>query len=156
MIPRITIRKKRLQISEEKRNVKIALIENKWKDRIPLTEDEKIFACDNLRFDNLLLYPFCIDEFFSRSFLRFQQLNDRQLIYYQGLINEWDKEINRINHPDPTLQIVAKETREELKKIRKEDTILFLPYQSSKYFEKKFKILEWSKYRYLIDRKSVV
>lgn len=123
-----------------------------------LTSDEQAFVCHCLRFENLLLYPFCLDEFYSRTFIfrnfatppGMYPLKERDHIYYEGLVREWEGEMYKTNHFDRLIQIVAKETRDELKNLRKRYKIFHRTFSSSEYQHRKFKLLEWSRYRYIM------
>ena len=123
-----------------------------------LTRDEQAFVCHCLRFDNLLLHPFCLDEFFSRTFIfrnsetppGMYPLKERDHIYYVGLVNEWEKEVLITNHSDQLMQIATKETRDELKVLRKKYTAFQRTFSSAEYQHRKFKLIEWSKYRYIM------
>ncbi len=92
-----------------------------------LSREEEAFVCHCLCYENLLLRPFCLDEFYSRTFLarnskvpkEMYVVRDRDHIAYEGLVTEWAGEIYRTNHSDQLMQIVAIETREELKSLRK-------------------------------------
>jgi hypothetical protein len=123
-----------------------------------LTREEEAFVCHTLRYDNLLLHPFCLDEFFSRTFLarnsevpkEMYAVRERDHITYEGLVREWAGEMYKTNHTDQLMQIVAIETREELKSLRKKYTSLHRTFTSHEYQKRKFKLLEWSKYRYIM------
>lgn len=122
----------------------------------PLTLEEEAFVCHCLKYENLLNHPFCLDEYFTRTFLarttnvpkEMYSLKERDNIYYVGLVNEWSKTINKTNHTDPLLQITAVETREELRHLRKGFSIFRDSYRD--YNIRKFRLLEWSKYRYIM------
>ncbi len=123
-----------------------------------LTIDEQAFVCHCLRFDNLLLHSFCLDEFYSRSFIfrnsetppGMYPLKERHHIYYVSLVKEWEKEVFKTNHTNQLIQIAAKETRDELKILRKKYTALHRTFSSAEYQRRKFKLIEWSKYRYIM------
>lgn len=123
-----------------------------------LTRDEQIFVCNCLRFDNLLLHSFCHDEFFSRAFIfrnhetpeGMYPLKERDHIYYESLVREWGTDVNKTNHTDRLMQVVAKETRDELKILRKKYTAFHRTFSSAEYQRRKFKLIEWSKYRYIM------
>ena len=139
------------QLTEEERTRRIEEIETKWAEKKELSEEDKQFACDGLRFEKLLLYPYCVDEFYSRAFLGFyDQLTDMQQIAYEGLVREWGTDVNKLNHSDQTLQVTVKETREELKKLSDQFVIANHFYITEEYEQDKFILLAWSKYRYLI------
>lgn len=140
-----------MRLTEEERTKRIEEIEQKWAEKKELTPEDKQFACDGLRFEKLLFYPYCVDEFFSRAFLGFHdQLTDMQQIAFEGLVREWGNDVNKLNHSDKTLQITVKETRKELKKLSDQFLITDRFYSSEEYEQDKFRLLAWSKYRYLI------
>lgn len=126
-----------------------------------LTRQEQAFVCHCLRFDNLLLHTFCLDEFYSRSFIfrNFETprvmypLKERDHINYVGLVKEWEKEVFKTNHTDQLMQIATKETRDELKILRKKFTVFHRKFSSAEYQRRKFKLVEWSKYRYILIKK---
>ncbi len=126
-----------------------------------LSKEEAYYFCNCIRFDNLLLHPFCLDEYFTRVFigrgqniptdlLQLYPLTEKDHIYYAGLVREWEQTINKTNHSDQLLQIVAAETREELRNLRKKFPIVHRNFTSQNYQQRKFKIIEWSKYRYIL------
>jgi len=118
-----------------------------------LTISETAFICDCLPFKSLLSYPFCIDEFFHRAFVarhskgihRMVELEQTHHTFYENLINEWAKTIDKTNHSDQLLQVTAKDARDELKELKKRVAIV-----DAKPKEEKFAILEWSKFRYIL------
>lgn len=131
------------------------------KDGETLSKEESYYFCHCIRFENLLLHPFCLDQYFTRVFigrnesipkelLQLYPLRQKDHIYYIGLVNEWERTINKTNHSDQLLQIAATETREELRNLRKRFSIFLRTFSSRDYQVKKFKLLEWSKYRYII------
>lgn len=126
-----------------------------------LSREEAYYFCQCIRFDNLLLHPFCLDEYFTRVFigrsqnipkelLQLYPLTQKDHIYYMGLVREWERTMNKTNHSDQLLQIVASETREELRNLRKKFSIFLRTFSSHDYQIRKFKLLEWSKYRYIM------
>jgi hypothetical protein len=145
-------------LSEEAYEKKNRELHSKIDNGEQLSRDEQAFVCHCLRFDNLLLHPFCLDEYFSRCFIfrtsetppGMYPLKERDHIYYEGLVKEWEKEINKTNHTDQLMQIVATETREELRNLRKRYKIFHRTFSSADYQDRKFKLLEWSKYRYIM------
>lgn len=138
------------QFTEEERNARIVEIEKKLAEKRELTDEDKLFMYDNLDYYHLLLHPFCVDEFFYRSFFQLQQMNARQEIYYEHLVKEWGREMEKTNHTGDLMQNVAKETREELKVFRGQYHIRSNAYGYREYLHARFRIHEWSKYRYLI------
>lgn len=144
--------------NDEEYNNKNRFLHSKIGKGEKLTREEEAFVCHSLRYENLLLFPFCLDEFFTRTFLGrnsevptiFYTVRERDNIVYEGLVREWANEINKTNHNDQLLQIVAKETRDELKSLRKKYTSLHRTFTSQEYQRRKFKLLEWSKYRYIM------
>ena len=122
-----------------------------------LTRDEQTFVCQCLRFENLLLHTFCLDEFYSRAFIfrnsetpeGIYPLKERDHIYYEGLVREWEGEVYKTNHTDQLMQIASKETRDELKILRRKYTAFHRTFSSAEYQRRKFQLIEWSKYRYI-------
>ncbi len=145
-------------LSEEEYETRNRELHAKIDNGEQLTRVEQAFVCHALRFQNLLLHPFCLDEFYSRTFIfrnsetppGMYPLTERDYIYYEGLVREWEREVNKTNHVDQLMQIVGVETREELKKLRKSYKGFQRTYSSSEYRQRKFKLLEWSKYRYIM------
>ncbi len=141
-------------ISEEDRNKRIQEIEGKWKNKEELSIDDKIFTCDHLKYEELLLHHFGVDEFFNRTFFGlYPEINERQQIAYEGLVREWNRDINKTNHSDPILQANAQETREEMRQLFQQYLIANYNYTAQEYLDNKFKLLEWSKYRYLTAKR---
>ncbi len=149
-------RRKAYLVSEAERDRQIEIIEAKWADGTPLTEDEKAFAVVHLKFEKLLLYSFGVDEFFTRTYFGlYHELSPMQDIAYNGLVREWESDVTKLNHPDPILQATSQETREELKKLGNDFIIASFNYTSQQYMRDKFDLLAWSKYRYLITKRII-
>ena len=133
-------------------------LHNRINNREQLTREEQIFFCSCLKFENLLLHTFCIDEFYSRSFIYrnnetpigMYPLKERDHIFYVGLVKEWQKEVFKNNHTDQLMQIASKETRDELNNLRKKYTALHRNFSSVEYGRRKFKLIEWARYRYIV------
>jgi hypothetical protein len=146
---------------ENIRNQLIALIEHKDANRIPLTVKEQYFKCENLRFDQLLLHPACLDAYYRVVYLhqdaetneKFPVLRDRDQDYFRGLVREWEQEMNKTSHDDVLMHISAKETREELRKLRAGYSFFRIQSSSEDYSDLKFDILAWSKYRYILIKR---
>jgi hypothetical protein len=134
-----------------------AKVENKE----PLNIEEQAFFCHCLKLNHLLFHPFCLDEYFSRSFLGrtpdtpkgMFPFTDRDPIYYEGLVKEWENVINTTNHPDELLQITCKDARDELRNLKKGYSFLLRHSSSEDYLDRKFKLLEWSKYRFIMIKR---
>lgn len=124
----------------------------------PLSKDETAFVCHCMKYVNLLQYPFCQDEWFSRTFLAINsdvpkemyQVTEKDRYYYKLFVREWQRVVNKTNHTDQLLQIVTKETRDEIKVLRKSYSFVNPSSSWQDYNARKFKLLEWSKYRYIM------
>lgn len=127
-----------------------------------LSPEDEMFFCGCLPLDKLLHHSFCIDTFFLKFFalnrgkippppeIQTQfNFSDRHFIYYSNLVNEWEALINTTQHLDHLLHVIATETRHELNFIRKEFSSLMSNITTAGYQERKFTILEWSKYKFL-------
>ncbi len=126
----------------------------------PLTAEESAFVCQSLSFENLLLYPFCLEEYFTRVFLAktsedtsdFVGLRVKDHIYYEGILKEWRNLINTIHHDDELLLYSSRETRKELRNLRKGYSMLQPGSSTRDYVQKRRFIFEWSKYRYIMTK----
>jgi len=148
-------------ISDEEYENKNRVLHSKVQNGESLTNEEVAFFCSCLRLEQLIFYPFCLDEYFCKLFiLRNEQIpkvlvplyraTEKDHIYYIGLVSEWNQTVNKRNHSDQLLQVVSAETREELRNLRKRYSIFSRTFSSRDYQARKFKLLEWSKYRYII------
>jgi hypothetical protein len=101
-----------------------------------------------------------LDEYFTRAYVsrntgtpnEMHSMTDKDHVNYVGLVREWSVLMNKTNHTDPLMQITAVETREELKVLRKKYPFLDLRSSVKDYQLKRFRLLEWSKYRYIMCR----
>jgi hypothetical protein len=116
-----------------------------------LTSPEKRFFISALPFDKLLLYPFCFDEYFCRIYLNiaFQPITEKDVDYYKGFLREWKNMVETIKHDEELLHFIANETREELKVLKKKYSFLHPLSTTKDYLDRRTKILEWSKYKYI-------
>ena len=132
----------------------------KYSDNVELNTEEVDFFCACTKFENLLDFPMCTDEYFKRIFLAsranyprdFINITDKDRVYYEGFVKEWDLIISKKDHSNELLQITAKETRQELKNFRKNYSFQD-NYSWDKYIQGKNTIIEWSKYRYIFIKK---
>lgn len=116
-----------------------------------LSEKEKRFIINALPFDKLLLYPFCIDEYFARLYLNitFRPITQKDITYYNGILREWNKIIETTKHDEELLYYIARETRKELKGLKKKYPFLHPSSSTKDYIDRRRKIIEWSKYKYI-------
>lgn len=146
-----------MMMSEEERERVLSAIGDKLDAKEELTLDEKYIAAGSMRFDRLLEFPFCHDEYYRKVYVAMDggvppelySIRDRDKVYFQGFVKEWGKEMVKTNHTNDWMRVAAKETRYELKNLRKEYGKL--SYQE--YRERRFAIIAWSKYRYILIKR---
>lgn len=154
-------RGKNLQMSEDEYNALNTQIHSKYFSGGKLTTEEQYIFCDYLRTDLLLQCSICHGEFFIRFFLSrrrpgaFDTFEDRHERYFEGLVREWGTIVATTNHPDPLLKLVAEETRKELNSHKKQHRIITPGFSIGNYQKERFEILAWSKYRYLIVKRTI-
>lgn len=161
--------------NEQEYYQKVEEIQNKVNVGDKLTYQEIGFFCNALTFPSLRNHKFCDDEFFSRSHLEINipddikddpsyaellerygrevaPLTEDDKQYYQSLIDQWEDIIKKENHKDQLLLNYCIETRKEIKNLKREYKINEKLQDSTDFLNRKKKILEFSKYRYIITR----
>jgi hypothetical protein len=142
------------KMSNEEYDARNRDLHDKYDRREKLSLEEENFFCHCSRFRQLLLYPFCIDEFFIRMFLElYDETEQRDHVIFRSLINEWEKTVNTPNHPDLLTEFMSKETREELKSLRKDYYSISQPLSTQEYISRKLHLVAWSRYRYIMVKK---
>ena len=150
-------------MTEEEYNNRNQELHNKVQKGEPLNKGEQFFFCAHLPFKSLLKYSFCEDEFFYQTYFALNGKNidenfSKHLQYtlssievqaYCKILETWEASIEKTNHSNQLLQIVSKETREELKILKKSNSLSQYGIIDKDYEQRKFKIIEWSKFRYI-------
>jgi len=148
-------------MTEEEYNRRNIELHDRYQRGEELNPDDIDFFCSCQKFDYLVQFPICLDEYFKRVFLmrqpnyplEFNFLRSQDNAYYEGLVREWDALIEQKNHVSELLHVVCKETRQELKKFRKNYAFTHGNYLLDAYLREKSRIVEWSKYRYIFIKK---
>jgi hypothetical protein len=147
-------------ISEDEYNEKNRILHEKVNNKQALNKGEEIFFCNCLKFKDLPLYPFCIDEYFRRIFLskhplfpkEFDPTKPKDIDVYNIMVSEWFRIMNAPDNEETLINMVGKETRNELKALRKSHPIIQPNFNSKSYISKRTGLIEWSKFRYLMIR----
>ncbi|WP_424495371.1 hypothetical protein [Salinimicrobium sp. GXAS 041] len=124
---------------------------------------EDFEVCNDFRFKQLYLTYFSSglksDEVYKadKGKVYLVPLNERikDLKYLTSIQKIWLKEIEKTNHTDQILQLLAAETRQDLKRIKKEAGTLFFRKQKEQYAFKKEKQILHSKFLYLLVKKTI-
>lgn len=139
-----------------------------------LSYNEIGFFCNGQKLEYLRNFHFCDDEFFARAhselnipemlegdigyrrlidrYKKINSLTDEDRLYYRKLVEEWLGVVNKGNHSDQLLQYYCKETREEIKCLKKDFKDKGICQSSNAFLRERFKIIEFSKYRYIITK----
>lgn len=148
-------------MTEAEYNSRNQLLHNKLQANIPLTQEEKYFLCDHCRTNLLLVYPICHDEFYIRFFLeyyspsKFDNFEERHEIYFKSMVKEWGVIMQKTDSSDQLIKLVSEEVRKELKVHKRQNSILNLEFNMQQYLDERFDILSWSKYRYLLIKRTI-
>lgn len=149
------------KITEAEYIKRITGLDIRYKKGEKLNPEEIDFFCSCQKFEYLTQFPICIDEFFKRAFLMRQPNYPKELnflkpqdnAYYELLVKEWDTLVEQKQHINDLLHIVCKETRQELKQLRKKYDFRNGNNLFRVFLKEKSRIVEWSKYRYIFIKK---
>lgn len=148
-------------------------IQHKVDGQKSLTYYERGFFCSGQKFEYLRHHKICDEEFYSRAHLelntpenvkddpRYREimkfygkkiapLTDDDKTFYQRLIEEWKETVNNDRHSNQLLQFYCKETREEIRTLKKEFKKKRVAESTEGYITRERSIIEFSKYRYII------
>jgi len=149
-------------INEAEYNSRNKLLHEKLQANKSLTQEEKYFLCDHCRTDLLLIYPICHDEFYIRYFLeyyspsKFDNFDIRHNVYFKSMVKNWGILIHKTDTSDQLIKLVSEEVRKELKAHKKQNSIMNIDFIAQRYLDEKFDILSWSKYRYLLIKRTIL
>jgi|ERR1035437_80866 hypothetical protein len=156
-----------VSLTDEEHINKWINIQKKFESNSILTTNEESFFCRHCKFEYLLEYPFCLDQYFQYVYLLklsllfpndeyltkhlhlfpngYTDLSEKDSDLYKKLVNDWTDDFNK----DSLLKFVKVETKKELKILSRENSnISILDLE-----DKKFQILAWSKYRFIMVKK---
>ena len=119
---------------------------------------EDFTACDNFLFKSLYLTYFAsalkANIFYKPYKGKLYEVPHNEKLkdfkYLQKVVDLWKKEIEKTNHTEQTLQILASETRNELKEHKKKSGKLLFRRQKEDYYFQKDKLILHSKFIYLL------
>lgn len=121
-----------------------------------LSLDEQNFMCKCMTYETQKPLSICDDLRFKRLFLK--SFDSKQKSYeleqfekedLKSFLDEWEEEMKKGNHKDSFMNLIAKETRLELKKIIIDPQLLENTFHQKKYRTEQYEILGYSKFAFI-------
>ncbi len=150
-------------MNEIEYNKKNYRLHEKYQNKERFTEEERCFFCESLHDEDIEKVKFCEDEYYLRLFVKFQHtfsddfpkiekfvITHRELLRFNSLITDWKQTIKKTNHSDRLLQYVSKETRDEIKALKKSFSILLIEYSTYEHIKREQRVYMFSKFLYLL------
>lgn len=121
-----------------------------------LTLDEQSFLCKCMTYEHQKSLSFCDDLRFRRLFLKSfdskqkgYELEEFEKEDLKSFLGEWKVEMKKENHKDGFMNLIAQETRLELKKIFPNFELLNKIFRHKKYRDEQYEILGYSKFAFI-------
>lgn len=121
-----------------------------------LSLDEQNFMCKCMTYEHQKSLSICDDLRFKRLYLK--SFDSKQKNYeleefeeedLKSFLDEWKKEMKKENHKDGFMNLIAKETRLELKKIFPNFELLNKIFRHKKYRAEQYEIIGYSKFAFI-------
>lgn len=123
----------------------------KYQRNEKFTEDERTFFFECLDDEDIETIKFCKDELYMRLFNKYHHtfssehpkhkkfiISFKELLRFQSFVNDWKQVVKKTNHSQHLLQYVCKETREEIKKLKKSFSFLRIDYRTYGHIKREF------------------
>lgn len=143
---------------EEEHQKTLQRIQNKIDGKLEISPEEQRKFCNCLYPYLLKKYPICDDVRFYKFFLQHFAHKNNEIGYsigreqeLNGFLREWEPKMEKTNHSSSFMQDISKETREEIKALKKKGNEV---ENSPAYNEKKREILLYSKFVYIKVKKA--
>lgn len=142
--------------TEEKHQEFLEGLYTRFQNGENLTLDEQEFMCKCMTYEHQKSLPICNDLRYKRLFLKKfdskqknYELEDYENEDLKFFLDEWKKEIKKENHKDRFMNLIAQETRLELKKIFPNFELLNKIFRHSKFRDEQNEILGFSKFAFI-------
>ncbi|HMH31610.1 MAG TPA: hypothetical protein VK543_01200 [Puia sp.] len=136
------------------------IVDEKLTNGIPLTIEEQYFRCSNYTLKGCRDEPSCIDEYYYRVYMfrregtpTWLQIECVDRNRFIKLVRDWQAVIEAGGQHQDILKATIKETKEEIKILKKQYSAPLSAKRKLEYNLKHFDLLAWSKLRHIMIQK---